>query len=133
MVGDEEIISCRNAKDGSELWQYAYPSAFEDPYGYNNGPRCSPVLTAERCYALGAEGMLVCVTIADGKVIWKKDLRQEFSLPEWFFGVGCSPILDGDRLIVLVGGQPDSGVVAFNAADGSVLWQAVGKQTWATS
>lgn len=129
-LGDEEIISCRNAKDGSELWQYAYPSAFEDPYGYNNGPRCSPVLTAERCYALGAEGMLVCVTIADGKVIWKKDLRQEFSLPEWFFGVGCSPILDGDRLIVLVGGQPDSGVVAFSAADGSVLWQAVGKQTW---
>jgi outer membrane protein assembly factor BamB len=74
--------------------------------------------------------MLVCVTMADGKLIWEKDLRKEFSLPEWFFGVGCSPILDGNRLIVLVGGQPNSGVVAFDVADGKVLWQAVGKNTW---
>ena len=51
-------------------------------------------------------------------------------MPEWFFGVGCSPILDGDRLIVLVGGQPNAGVVAFNTKDGRVLWQAVGRDTW---
>lgn len=127
---DQEIVSCRSTKDGTELWQYAYPSSFEDPYGYNNGPRCSPVLTPEKCFALGAEGMLVCVTMDEGKLVWQKDLRKEFDLPEWFFGVGCSPILDGDRLIVLVGGQPNSGVVAFNAADGAMLWQAVGKKTW---
>ncbi len=127
---DQEVLSCRNVNDGAEIWQYAYPSKFEDPYGYNNGPRCSPVLTSEKCYSLGAEGMLACVALADGKVIWQKDLRKEFSLPEWFFGVGCSPILDGDRLIVLVGGQPSAGVVAFNANSGDVLWQAVGKQTW---
>ena len=35
----QEVISCRSTQDGSELWQYAYPSTFEDPYGYNNGPR----------------------------------------------------------------------------------------------
>ncbi len=129
-MGEEEIISCRSVNNGSEIWKYAYPSTFQDPYGYNNGPRCSPVLTTDRCYALGAEGMLVCVTMADGKLVWEKDLRKEFSLPEWFFGVGCSPILDGNRLIVLVGGQPNSGVVAFDIADGKVLWQAVGKDTW---
>jgi len=127
---DQEVVSCRNVKDGMEIWQYAYPSTFEDPYGYNNGPRCSPILTTEKCYTLGAEGLLVCVSLIDGKLIWQKDLRKEFSLPEWFFGVGCSPILDGERLIVLVGGQPNSGVVAFNANNGEILWQAVGKQTW---
>lgn len=129
-VQDQEIVSCRSAKDGVEIWQHAYPSSFQDPYGYNNGPRCSPVLTTEHCFTLGADGVLVCVSMADGKVVWEKDLRKEFTLPEWFFGVGCSPILDGDRLIVLVGGQPDAGVVAFNAADGKVLWQSVGKKTW---
>ncbi len=128
--GNEEIISCRGVKDGSELWKYAYPTSFEDPYGYNNGPRCSPVLTADQCFTLGADGMLVCVAMADGAVIWQKNLKTEFRLPEWFFGMGCSPILHGDRLIVLVGGQPDSGVVAFSALDGTVLWQAVGKSTW---
>ncbi len=129
-LGDQEIVSCRATKDGSEIWQYSYSSDFEDPYGYNNGPRSSPVLTADRCYALGANGMLVCVAMKDGKLIWEKNLQKEFQLPEWFFGVGCSPILDGNRLIVLVGGQPNSGVVAFNTANGEVLWQSTGKQTW---
>jgi outer membrane protein assembly factor BamB len=83
-MGDEEIISCRSVTDGDEIWKYAYASTFQDPYGYNNGPRCSPILTTEHCIALGAEGMLVCVTMSDGKLIWEKDLRKEFSLPEWF-------------------------------------------------
>ncbi len=129
-VQAEEIVSCRKVEDGSEIWKQAYPSSFEDPYGYNNGPRCSPILTKDHCYTLGAEGMLMCCSMQDGKVIWKVDLKSSFKLPEWFFGVGCSPILDGDRLIVLVGGQPNSGVVAFDRSNGKVLWEAVGQKTW---
>jgi outer membrane protein assembly factor BamB len=129
-VGEEEVISCRSVSDGAEIWKQAYPSGFADPYGYNNGPRCSPVLTKDRCFTLGAEGMLTCVSMTDGSVIWQHDLKKMFTLPEWFFGMGCSPLLDGDRLIVLVGGQPNSGVVAFNPSDGAVLWQAVGRKTW---
>lgn len=127
---DQEVVSCRSAVDGSELWEHRYQSNFSDPYGYNNGPRCSPVLQDNRCYTLGAEGMLCCTDLNSGDVVWQHDLQKKFNLPDWFFGVGCSPILDGDKLIVLVGGQPNSGVVAFNTADGTVLWEAVGKQTW---
>ena len=127
---NREIVSCRNVETGKEIWAHAYPTAYEDPYGYNNGPRCSPVLTQERCLTLGAEGMLACTSMTDGKLLWKKELRKEFTLPEAFFGIGCSPILDDDRLIVLVGGQPNSGVVAFDVKTGEILWQAVGKDTW---
>lgn len=126
----EEIVSCRSVTEGKELWSHRYKSEFSDPYGYNNGPRCSPVLSGDRCYTLGAEGMLCCTNLESGELLWEHDLQDEFELPRWFFGVGCSPILDGDRLIVLVGGQQNCGVVAFNAADGTSLWQAVGKQTW---
>jgi outer membrane protein assembly factor BamB len=125
-----EIISCRSVETGAELWKYAYDSTFEDPYGYNNGPRCSPVLTSDYCITLGAEGMLVCLRITDGQLVWQHNLQQMFKLPEWFFGVGCSPLLDGDRLIVLVGGQPDAGVVAFELPTGKQLWQAAGRSTW---
>ncbi len=127
---DKEIVSCRSVKDGSVVWEHDYPSSFRDPYGYNNGPRCSPVLTKTHCFTLGAEGMLCCTDMQTGKVVWRHALQDEFNLPPWFFGVGCSPLLDGDRLIVLVGGQPNSGVVAFNIADGTKIWEAVGKQTW---
>ena len=127
---DKEIVSCRSVKDGGVLWEHSYKSTFSDPYGYNNGPRCSPILTTERCFTLGAEGLLCCTDMTDGTVVWQHDLQDEFQLPDWFFGVGCSPILDGDRLIVLVGGQPNAGVVAFNTMDGTKLWQTVGKDTW---
>ena len=129
-IGDEEIIECFKAGSGESIWKQAYPSRFKDPYGYNNGPRCTPLLTEDRCYTFGAEAMLTCVALADGKPVWQRDLNQDFNIPEGFFGTGATPILEGDKLIVLVGGQPSSGVVAFDAATGKTLWEAVGKETW---
>ena len=127
---DHEVISCRSVATGKEIWNYRYESQFSDPYGYNNGPRCSPILHDNRCYTLGAEGMLCCTQLDSGDQVWQVALSEAFDLPDWFFGVGCSPILDGNRLIVLVGGQANSGVVAFDISDGSVIWKAVGKDTW---
>ena len=128
--GDEEIVECLDRMTGKSLWQYAYSSRFSDPYGYNNGPRCSPLLTADRCYTYGAEGKLVCLRLTDGSLLWKRDTAADFNVPDGFFGVGCTPLLEGDRLIVLVGGQPNSGVVAFDAATGRTLWESVGRSTW---
>ena len=127
---DEEIVECLNALTGETIWRHEYSSDFSDPYGYNNGPRCSPVLSGNRCYTLGAGGKLVCLQLSDGNLVWQRDLRSEFDVPDGFFGVGCSPILEGERLIVLVGGQPNSGVVAFDPETGKTLWEAVGRATW---
>ncbi len=129
-VDDEEIVECWDALNGKEIWKYAYPSKFRDPYGYNNGPRCSPVLTKEHCFTLGAEGKLVCLKLSDGSLVWKHDLKADYNIPDGFFGVGASPILEGQKLIVLVGGQPNSGVVAFDSISGKKLWEAVGEETW---
>lgn len=129
-LGREEIVECMRADDGKTLWRHSYPSNFRDPYGYNNGPRCTPLLTEDHCYTYGAEGMLLCLDLKTGEKLWNRDTQREFGLPEWFFGVGCSPILVDNLLIVLVGGQPNSGVVAFDARTGEIAWQSVGKETW---
>lgn len=129
-VDDEELIECRDPLTGTVAWTYKYPTSYEDPYGYNNGPRCSPLLTEDRCYTYGAEGKLTCVDLKTGKKIWQRDVKKDFQLPDWFFGIGCTPILEGNVLIALVGGQPNSGVVGFNAKTGETLWQSVGKETW---
>jgi outer membrane protein assembly factor BamB len=126
----EEVVECFHAFTGESLWTHKYPSRFRDPYGYNNGPRCSPILTPQYCYTFGAEGVLLCLKLATGELVWRRDTQADFSVPEGFFGVGSSPLLWGDRLIVMVGGQPNSGVVAFDARSGNTLWQSVGKQTW---
>ena len=127
---DQEIVECLHAATGAPIWNYKYASRYRDPYGYNNGPRCTPLLTADRCYTFGAGGKLLCLDLESGQKIWLRDTQQDFDLPKWFFGIGGTPILEGDLLIVLVGGQPNSGVVAFDATTGKTVWERVGKQTW---
>ncbi len=129
-VGEEEIVEAMNASSGATLWRHSYPSHFVDPFGYNNGPRCTPLLTNTLCYTFGAEGVLLCLNLQDGNVVWRRDTQSEFHVPEAFFGVGSTPILDGERLLVMVGGQPDAAVVAFDALSGKTLWENGGAQTW---
>jgi outer membrane protein assembly factor BamB len=127
---NESIVECVNATTGASIWNVHYASTYTDPYGYNNGPRCTPLLTEKYCYTLGAEGRLSCVDLDRGRQIWSRDLSKDFYIPQHFFGTGCTPILEGDLLIVLVGGQPNAGIVAFRALTGDVAWQSVGKSTW---
>lgn len=129
-LGKEEIIECFNAATGASNWRYAYPCNYTDPYGYNNGPRCTPLLTEDRCYTFGVEGKLLCLDLATGKMVWERDTAKDFQIPEAFFGVGSTPILEGGLLIVMVGGQPNSGVVAFDPATGKTVWESVGAKNW---
>jgi outer membrane protein assembly factor BamB len=129
-LGGEEIVQCSDAATGEPLWRYGYSSDFSDPFGYNNGPRCTPLLHSNRCYSFGAEGRLICLDFETGKLIWQHETAKEWSVPEPFFGVGSTPLLEGNKLIVMVGGQPNSAVVAFDAATGKVLWENGGKTNW---
>lgn len=128
--GRDEIVECLRADSGEPLWSYGYRSTFTDPYGYNNGPRCSPLLTDTHCYTFGAQGKLLCLTLETGTLVWERDLLSEMTIPDGFFGVGATPILEADRLIVAAGGQPNAGLIAVDAATGRTLWESVGQLTW---
>jgi outer membrane protein assembly factor BamB len=128
--GAEEIVEALTADSGQPLWRYAYPSAFVDPYGYNNGPRCTPLLTDDYCYTFGAEGMLTCLDIKTGKPVWQRNTGKEWKIPEAFFGVGSTPVLEGDLLLVMVGGQPNSGMAGLDAKTGKTIWESVGEKNW---
>jgi outer membrane protein assembly factor BamB len=127
---NEEVIECVDANTGTSAWTHRTPTAFVDPYGYNGGPRCTPLLTQDRCYTYGASGTLCCVELATGNEIWRREVLKDFTVPEGFFGVGCTPVLYGNLLIALVGGQPDAAVVAFDKDTGKTVWHAGGKPTW---
>ena len=129
-VRHEEVVEAFAADTGKAGWRHAYPSQFVDPYGYNNGPRCTPLLSSNHCYTLGAEGKLLCLELATGKKVWERDTAKDWNVPNAFFGVGSTPILEGDRLIVMVGGQPNAGVVALDPLTGKTLWENVGKSNW---
>ena len=131
-IGDQEIVDCLHPETGAPYWRFQYPSAYEDRYGYNNGPRSSPVVdpAAGRVYAMGAEAILHCLTLASGDVIWRRDLRREFGVRQDFFGVSATPLVEGGLLIVNAGAPNGGCVLAFDAASGREAWRA---GTWGPS
>jgi outer membrane protein assembly factor BamB len=124
-------VHCFKSETGEHLWSFEYATEYEDAYGYNNGPRCSPVVDGDRVYAYGPEGMLHCLRVADGKLVWKVDTRETFGVVQNFFGVGSTPVVEGDLLIAQVGGSRNgdsdrgngSGVVAFDKRTGKVKYK----------
>ena len=138
--GDMARLTCMKSETGDELWQFEYRTDYEDLYGYNNGPRTCPVVDNDRVYIFGAEGMLHCVDVSDGKLLWKVDTAAQFNVVQNFFGVGATPVVEGEVLILQIGGSPPnspkdvlsgqgrikgngSGVVAFNKSTGEVVYQ----------
>ena len=99
-------LTCMKSETGEELWRFEYPTDYEDLYGYNNGPRTCPVVDGNRVYIFGAEGMLHCVTVSDGKLLWSLDTTAKFHVVQNFFGVGSAPVIEGELLIVQIGGSP---------------------------
>ena len=74
-AGDSARLRCLDSKTGKPLWTFRYPSQFEDLYGYDNGPRCSPVIDEGRVYIFGAEGMLHCLSADRGRGAYGKSTR----------------------------------------------------------
>ncbi|MBL8850742.1 MAG: PQQ-like beta-propeller repeat protein, partial [Planctomycetaceae bacterium] len=88
------------------------------------GPRTTPTVEGDRVYALGAEGKLFCVKSATGKVVWQHDLKEEYGAATPYWGHCAHPLIRGDLLIALVGGE-GTGVVAFNKLTGKEVWRSL--------
>src|SRR6185437_2145213 len=96
---------------------------YSDPLGKGDGPRSTPLIAGERVYTLSPGGRLLCLKLANGEKIWQRELLNDYNVPRSYFGVGTSPILEGSRLLVNVGGR-DAGIVAFDKDSGKEVWRA---------
>ena len=117
-----ERVLCLSEADGQLLWKYEY----ECPYtiSYPAGPRVAPMVSGGKVYTLGAEGNLFCLDANKGKVLWSRDFKKDFGIKAPLWGFAGHPLLDGNRLICLVGGQ-GSTVVAFDKDTGKEIWRAL--------
>ena len=126
-VGGNEVVEALEAITGKTLWTFQYPTAYRDDFGFDEGPRAPPVVAGGRVFAHGADGWLHGIDAATGGKLWAVDTRRVFNAPKGYFGVASSPVVDGDRVLVNVGG-PKAGIVAFDAATGAVRWTATGDE-----
>jgi outer membrane protein assembly factor BamB len=121
---DREEVVAFDAKSGEELWRKAYPrAAFKSLYG--SGPRATPAVVDGKLYTFGITGVLTCFEADGGKQLWQVDTLKEFKVEKnLIFGMACSPLVDGPRVLVNVGGKGAS-VVAFDRAKGETVWKSM--------
>lgn len=118
----KERLLCLDAKTGQELWQFEVAREYQ--LSYPGGPRATPTVADGMVYFLGAMGHLVALDAKSGEKVWQKDFQKDFGakLPIW--GFSAHPLVVGDTLYCLVGGE-GSVAVAFEAKTGKVKWQAM--------
>ena len=123
-VNNRETVEAMDANTGKTIWTFDYPTSYRDDFGFDEGPRAVPVIAGGRVFTHGADGMLHGIDFASGKMLWSVDTRKVFEAPKGYFGVASSPVVDGTRVLVNVGGKTKGGIVAFDAASGKTLWTA---------
>ena len=121
---DREVVEALDASTGEAVWRYDYRTTYRDDFGFDEGPRSAPVVVDGRVLTFGAQGQLHALSLETGVVEWHVDTKAEFDFRKGFFGAAGSPLVEGGRVIVNVGGA-DAGVVAFDAETGAVVWTAL--------
>lgn len=116
-----ERVFCVDAKTGKEVWKHEYPVKYK--ISYPAGPRCTPTVDGDKLYTLGAMGDLICFTAKDGKVVWQKQLKDEYKAKVAIWGYAAHPLIDGDNIITIGGGE-GSHMVALNKKTGKEVWKA---------
>ena len=121
--GDNEAVVCYDLLSGVPLWVYAYPAHFQSPLA-GEGPRATPTISGPRVLTLGSTGILICLDLETGKLLWWKDtVRDNASkVNEW--GMSCSPLAVHDLVVVSAGGSNNRSLVAYRAATGDFAWGA---------
>lgn len=139
---DEARLRAFHAENGTLLWEFKYPTDYSDMYGFDGGPRSSPVIDEGRVYVHGVEGMLYCLDVVTGQEIWSLNTNEKFGVIQNFFGVGSTPLIYKDLLIVMIGGSPpadreipfgrlaevnpnSSAIVAFDKRTGEIRYQTI--------
>ncbi len=126
-IGSDERVLCFDAESGKELWVYRYPANYGN-IEYGAGPRATPTVHEGRVYTVGAAGLFACLEAEpkDGqaKVLWQRHLVEQLNgdKPRW--GFACSPLIEGDLVIVQPGGSKGA-VAAFHRESGNLAWRAL--------
>jgi outer membrane protein assembly factor BamB len=122
VIPGTERVLCLDAASGKQLWEHRYDCTYT--MSYSTGPRCTPLVSGGKVWTLGAEGNLLCLDAVNGKELWAHDFKAEFGARTPMWGFAGHPLLDGQRLICLVGG-PGSIAMAFDKDTGKELWRAL--------
>jgi outer membrane protein assembly factor BamB len=114
----EDLIRCISLADGKDIWSWSHPVEVRPNHGIT---RTVPAVGKDLVFSLDPKCRFHALNAKTGKLVWGKDLVQEYktTIPGWY--AGQNPLLDGDRVLIATGG--DALVIAFEQATGKEIWR----------
>ncbi len=123
--GDDEVMMAVDSETGDEIWRTAYPAPFTmNPATgpHREGPKATPAYAEGRIFTLGISGIVTAFDAESGRQLWQ--------YPAWpvepLYHTSMSPVVDGDLMILHVGGHDDGALTAFDVATGDIRWTWTG-------
>ena len=123
--GDQETLQALELATGARVWQQSYPAPYQvNPAAYNHGPgpKSTPVVADGRVFTYGITGTLSAFDAASGKVVWRREFSKDYPATAPLYGCAQSPLVEGGRVIVHLGGPGSGALTAFDAATGATAW-----------
>ena len=121
MRNRQSVVTSLNRADGKVAWVRIVGPAGENDRG--SGPRGTPSVDGDRLYALTENGDLACLRVADGTVVWQRNILKDFAAQNIGWLISESPLVDGNLVIVTPGGR-SNGMVALDKMTGKTVWTA---------
>ena len=114
----EHLIRCLSLDTGKDIWQWSYPVEVRPNHGIT---RTVPSVGEKLVFSLDPKLRFHALDAKTGKLVWQKNLVQDYkaTIPGWY--AGQNPLLDGNRVVIATGG--DALLVAFDQATGKEVWR----------
>lgn len=116
------VVLCLDRNTGDVLWRQVAAEEVpqEGHHGDNSFASASPTTDGERLYVCFGMAGLYCYDL-DGERLWKKELGPVQT--RLSFGEGSSPVVYGDRLVLMRDHDGPSYLLVMDAKTGDTIWR----------
>jgi outer membrane protein assembly factor BamB len=121
--GEKETAIACDLLSGTVLWRSEWEAHYQTTIA-GDGPRTTPTVVGPRVYIVGATGLLQCLDLATGRLLWTKDVPKDSDGKVGDWGVSCSPLVLGRSVIVTTGAKNGRSLAAYDTYSGARLWAA---------
>ena len=123
-------VLCLDLTSGKEAWRKTFTGTQKVKSSeYVSKAAATPVVLGDRVFALFESGDVFCLDHG-GKELWRRSLVKDFGPFVGNHGLGTSPVLAGDALLVLVA-QGKQYLLALDTKTGENRWRT--EHTFGTS
>ena len=126
----QEMLSCFDAETGEALWEYRF-NVYQTTVPWTRVGWAN--LTGDEetgfIYLQGVGGLFMCLDSADGRVVWMRNLIEEFGFMEGYGGRTQTAAIDEDRVVITFSNtswgsqaKPLHRTFAFDKRTGELFW-----------